>query len=54
MDEEKQAVYNIMGILEDLSEVIPEVGAKAMNNSAWRQWVLKRYGTHILVNRHNR
>jgi beta-catenin-like protein 1 len=43
IDEERQGVYNMMGILENVSEVMPEIGVMAMKNDVWRKWVLRRY-----------
>lgn len=42
IDEERQGVYNMMGILENVSEVMPEIGVMAMKNDVWRKWVLRR------------
>lgn len=43
IDEERQAVYNMMGILENLSEVMPEIGVSVMKNELWLKWALQRY-----------
>jgi len=42
IDEERQGVYNIMGILENISEVMPETGVTVMRNEVWRTWALRK------------
>jgi beta-catenin-like protein 1 len=49
IDEEKQGIYNMMGILENVSEVMPEIGVMAMKNDVWRKWVLRRYAPPSLT-----
>ncbi len=41
-DEDRQGVFNTLGIIENISEARPDISDKVMSNTTFLQWALKR------------